>query len=163
VSTRSVILTSPNPQSQPCASVDACSHIEPRDRTSNYDTRLWLGSCSYPFSLYRVLRSELRSLFGRIREARESGLYHRGVAVLPRFLTALLGQEVLIAQWCCNEDTQRILESRKWMNLSDTLIFLPGWTLGAEWAYRTLHSEHFSPAQSASSNLTDSGAVGKAR
>jgi hypothetical protein len=163
VSIPSVTLPSPNEKSQQDASDDPYSRIEPRDQTSTYDTRSALGSCAYGFSLFRVCRCELRSLIGRIREAHETGLYRWGVAVLPRWFGALIGQEYLSAQRCCNEDTQKILQSHKWMSLSDTLVFLQGWTLGAAWAYSRSRTQYSSPIQSASGNFASTGEVGEAR
>jgi hypothetical protein len=49
------------------------------------------------------------------------------------------------------------------MSLTDTLVFLQGWTLGAEWAYSTRNRERSSPIQSASGNLADSEEIREAR
>lgn len=162
MSSRSFTRPSPNQQSQPDALGDACSHIVPLDQIPKYDTRSALGGCSYPFSLLQVFRCEMRSLLGRIREAREMELYRRGVAVLPRWLGALIGSEYLTAQLCCNEDMQRIAQFHRWMSLTDTLVFLQGWTLGAAWAYRRCNNEHSSLTHSAPGNLADSAKTGEA-
>ena len=163
MSTKSLTLPSEASKLEVVAPDDACAHIALPDQTSRYDTGSALGSYLYPFSLFQVCRCELRSLLGRIREARETGLYRWGVAVLPRWFGALIEQEYLSAQRSCNEDTQKILQSHKWMTLTDTLVFLQGWTLGAAWAHSRNRSECSSPAQSASGNLADSEEIGKAR
>jgi hypothetical protein len=163
VSIPSVTLPSPNPQSRATSVGDACSRIAPLDQSSRYHTSSALGSAWYRVSLFQVLRYELRSLFGRIREARETELYQRGIAVLPQWFGALIGQEYLSAQRSCNADTQRITQSHKWMSLTDNLIFLQGWTLGVAWAYSRSRTQHSSPTQSASGNLADSAEIREAR
>jgi hypothetical protein len=165
VSTKSLIPPSLNSQPEAVAPDDASSRIAPLDQTSKYDTRSALGSAWYGVSLFQVLRYEIRSLVGRIRESHETELYQWGIAVLPRWFGALIGPEYLTAQRACNEDTQRISQSHKWMSLVDNLIFLQGWTLGAAWAYRNQarHSEDSSPIQSASGNLADSERIEEVR
>jgi len=140
-------------QSVEDAQDDASPRIAPHAQTSRYDTRSALGSAWFPVSLLQVLKYELCSLLGRIREARETELYQRGLAVLPRWFGDLVGPEYLIAQRCCNEDTRKTTQSHEWMSLTDNLIFLQGWMLGAAWSYRTRHSEDSSLLQSASGNL----------
>jgi hypothetical protein len=52
-----------------------------------------LGENLHRVSLLRVLKSEIRSLYGRIREAHSTGLYQRGVLFPPTRLIALAGKE----------------------------------------------------------------------
>jgi hypothetical protein len=157
VSNRSVTLPSEALKLEVIAPDDACPYTSPPNQNAKYDTGSALGSAWYPVSLFQVLRYEIHSLIGRIRESRETELYQWGIAVLPRWFGALIGAEYLTAQRACNEDTQIISQSHKWMSLTDNLIFLQGWTLGAAWTYRNQarHNEDSSPAQSASGNLAE--------
>jgi hypothetical protein len=149
-------IQSPSQKSRVVALDDACQHTAPPHQISKYDTQAALGSAWFPVSLFQVLRYEIYSLLGRIREARKTELYQWGIAVLPEWLGALIGREYLIAQRSCNEDTQKITQIHPWMSLTDNLIFLQGWTLGAAWSYRTRHSEGSLPVQPASGYLADS-------
>lgn len=108
-------------------------------RTSIPELEPLLGDGACRFPLLQVLRFEIRSLLGRIREARCTGLYRRGIVFPPESLMTVVGTECATALQSYSDDKQKICRYRPWMSLSDTLTFQLGWLKGAEFAYRILH------------------------
>lgn len=148
MSIRSATLPSENLQPQQDAPGGAVPRIEPQSQIpSIYDTRSALGLSWCRVSLWRVLRYELCSFFGRMREARRTELYQRGISVLPEWVELLALDQYSAARLCCSKDRQKMAEKHNWMSLTDNLMFLQGWMLGATFPQRKSHSEESSPQQ----------------
>lgn len=139
-----------NQQSQVEASDCADSHTSLLPQIySKCDTKSLLDPDPRPCSLFQVLRSEIGSLFGRIREARQTGLYRHGVLCLPEWMRAVLREHYWPAQRSHSEDTRKILAEHPWMGLTDWLLFVQGWTMGASSACRNFDKESYETEQKA--------------
>jgi len=127
---------------------DSCTPL-PAQIYPRCDTASLLDADSYPCSLFQVLRSEIGSLLGRIREARKTGLYRHGVSCLPQWMRPVLREDYWPAQRCHSEDTRKILAEHPWMGLTDYLLFAQGWTMGAASACRNFDRESYETEQEA--------------